>query len=161
MAIKVSYKFKEGIALESTVASPEAYLGFGAEVAQAIAKNYREVLEKGPEIHSVKGKVFRGMPDQLAMMLGMANPYNIGDAEWRVYDLGVEIEGQPMDLWLSETPEGNCIMAFNLRDARERIVEGAMPGLMASMQYAPDELDELLEALATDLSGEPSQEDAE
>lgn len=156
MSIKIVMQAKEGLAVESTTVSEGFGLGFGSEIAQLISKGYRDAVAKDPAKQGIKAQAFKGQLHPLMQLLGL--PYEPIDTDFRIYPLGELPDGATMDLWLSETPEGDCILAFNQTDARDQIADDVLPGIMQSLWFAPDELDEVLEALGTDLSGEPSIE---
>lgn len=153
MSIEIVHQCKEGLALESNVTG-NLGLGFPAHVAALIASQYKVVVANDPIAQGIKAKAVIGRPDQLAIMLGIQKPFPV---EFRVYPLG-EADGETFELWVSEDEEGNSLMAYNTLAIR---VEGRIEednAVMAVYGFEADDLDEVLEALGTDLSGEESVE---
>lgn len=163
MSITIAMQCKEGIAIEGLEGARG--LGFPALVAALIASDFKKAVKQDPVIQSIKMKATAGRQTMMDMMMG-ANLERF-DADFRVIHLGELVdpeEGtQDMDLYLGEYPlqEGYSIMAFCTTAAREQLADENRPdtACMATLVYANEDLDELLEALGTDLSELPSQEE--
>lgn len=163
MSITIAMKCKEGIAIEAVEGLRG--LGFPALVASLVASDYKTAVKNDPVIQSIKMKATAGRQSMMDTLFGSA--LERFDADFRVVSLGTIEDPEEgtceMDLYLGEYPllPNHSIMAFCTKGAREQLSDEnrSEDACMATLVYCNDDLDELLEALGTDLSNEPSQED--
>lgn len=163
MSITIAMKCKEGIAIEAVEGLRG--LGFPALVAALISSNYKDkVVGQDPVVQRLHHSATAGRRTMMDMLTGQG-PEKF-EVDFRVYAIGAfeDEEGvRDMDLYLAEHPtlENHSVMAFCTSDMRPEVLENASnsSSCMATLVYCNDDLDAILEALGTDLSNEPSQED--
>lgn len=147
MSVKIVLAEANGIVLETT-----GILGFPAAAAKAIAASYKDLVAGEPVLSNVKLDTTDGRVDPLAVIFGAVTPE---PAVLNVYPLGEmtthDGDVMEMDMWTANT-DGIIRIAFNGKDTRDAVEDGALDGFTASLVFPEADLDEVLGLLGTDLT---------
>lgn len=157
MSINITNISRKGVTLSSSLMGDKASLGFEDNLARAIAAQYRDMVAKDPIIQSIKVvNCVDGRANNFAMMLGLLDTV---PADFAVYPMeNFDAEWGSVDLWIDRSVEGEIRIAYCSQDSRKLEHEDTSGAIISSLRFPAEDLDEFLEILGADRSGEEDEE---